>query len=64
MRVGTRTGTKAVYVTNRKLLAPTSMEFTGFRNQYVVSLHALPSQGTHVSVKGNFERTGQAGRDR
>ncbi len=62
LRVTVRTDKRAVYVTDRKVSAPASLEVPGFRNQYVVSLQALPSKGTLVSVKADFERTGQAGR--
>jgi hypothetical protein len=51
-----------VYVTERKVSPPASLEVSGFRNQYLVSLHTLPSKGTRVSVKADFEKMAQGGR--
>ena len=62
LRVSLKTKTRAVFVTNRKVSPPASLELSGFRNQYLVSLHSLPSNGTLLSVKADFERTGQSGR--
>ncbi len=62
VRVSARTDTRAVYVTDRKVSEPASLEVPGFRNQYVVALHSLPSEGTLVSVKADFERTRQDSR--
>lgn len=62
LRVSLTTNTRAVFVTNRKVSPPASLELSGFRNQYLVSLHTLPSNGTLLSVKADFERTGQSGR--
>ncbi len=42
VRVSVKTEQKAVFVTERKVSTPASLEMSGFRNQYVVSLHALP----------------------
>ena len=53
---------KAVYVTERKSVPPASIEVPGFRNQYVVSLHALAPSNTRVHVKADFERMAQGGR--
>jgi hypothetical protein len=32
---------------------------SGFRNQYLVSLQTLPSKGTRLSVKADFEKMAQ-----
>lgn len=61
LRVSLKTDGKAVFVTDRKVSAPSSLEVAGFRNQYVVSLRALPSKSTLLSVKADFEKTVQAG---
>lgn len=62
LRVNLRLEQRAAYVTERKVSAPSSLEVTGFRNQYLVSLHALPSKGTRLHVKADFEKMGQDGR--
>ena len=38
------------------------MEVSGFRNQYVVFLQALPSNVTRLAVKADFEKLVQGGR--
>ena len=62
VKVGVKMGQKAVYVTERKVSNPTSLEVAGFRNQYVVSLQALPGNGTKLGVKADFEKLAQGGR--
>lgn len=62
IKVGIKTDQKAVYVTERKVSPPASLEVAGFRNQYVVSLHTLPSNVTRLSVKADFEKLAQGGR--
>jgi len=62
VRVSVKTDQKAVYVTERKVSAPASLEVSGFRNQYLVSILTLPSKGTRLSVKADFEKTAQGGR--
>lgn len=62
VKVSIKTDQKAVYVTERKVSAPASLEVSGFRNQYLVSLQALPSNGTRLSVKAEFEKLAQGGR--
>jgi hypothetical protein len=54
LRVSVKTGEKAVYVTDRKISAPASLEVAGFRNQYTVALQALPANLTRLSVKAEF----------
>ncbi|OLB74502.1 MAG: hypothetical protein AUH96_03475 [Nitrospirae bacterium 13_2_20CM_2_61_4] len=62
MRVSMKTDQRAVYVTDRKVSTPTSLELPGFRNQYLVSIQALPSNHARLSVKAEFEKIGQGGR--
>jgi hypothetical protein len=62
IKVSIRTDQKAVYVTERKVSPPASLEVAGSRNQYVLSLHALPSNITRLSVKADFEKLAQGGR--
>lgn len=62
IRVGVKTDQKAVYITERKVSTPISLEMAGFRNQYLVSFHALPPNHTRISVKADFERMTQGNR--
>jgi hypothetical protein len=62
IKVSIKTDQKAVYVTERKVSPPASLEIAGSRNQYVLSLHALPSNVTRLSVKADFEKLAQGGR--
>jgi hypothetical protein len=62
VKVSVKTDQKAIFVTERKSSTPASLEMSGFRNQYVVSLQALPSNVTRLSVKADFEKLVQGGR--
>ena len=62
IRVGIKTEQKAIYVTDRKVSAPASIEVTGFRNQYLISMQALSPAITHLIVKAEFERTATGNR--
>jgi hypothetical protein len=62
LRVSVRTDQKAVYVTDRKISAPSTLEQPGFRNQYLVSIQALPSNHSRINVRAEFEKMGQGGR--
>jgi hypothetical protein len=62
IKVSIKTDQKAVYVTERKVSPPASLEIAGSRNQYVLSLHALPSNITRLNVKADFEKLAQGGR--
>ncbi|MEY4705316.1 MAG: hypothetical protein RL042_1521 [Nitrospirota bacterium] len=62
VKVSIKTDQKAVYVTERKVSPPASLEVAGSRNQYILSLHALPSTVTRLSVKADFEKLAQGGR--
>jgi hypothetical protein len=62
LKVSVKTDQKAVYVTERKVSNPSSLEVAGFRNQYLISLQALPANVTKLSVKAEFEKVAQGGR--
>lgn len=62
VKVSVKTDQKVVYTTERKVSAAASLEVPGFRNQYLVSLQALPAKGTKLSVKADFEKMAQGGR--
>lgn len=62
LRVSIKTDQKAVYVTDRKISNPTSLEVSGFRNQYVISIQALPANVTRLVVKADFEKLAQGGK--
>jgi hypothetical protein len=62
LRVSIKTDQKAVYVTDRKISNPTSLEVAGFRNQYVISIQALPANVTRLIVKADFEKLAQGGK--
>lgn len=62
LKVSVKTDQKAVYVTERKVSNPASIEVAGFRNQYLISLQALPANATKLSVKAEFEKVAQGGR--
>ena len=62
LKVSIKTDQKAVYVTERKVSNPASLEVAGFRNQYLISLQALPANITKLGVKAEFEKVAQGGR--
>ena len=62
LKVSVKTDHRAVYVTERKISNPATLEVTGSRNQYLVSLEALPENQTKLAVKAEFERVAQGGR--
>jgi hypothetical protein len=62
LKVSFKTEQRAVYVTERKTSTPASLEVAGFRNQYLIALHALPANVTKLSVKAEFEKVAQGGR--
>ena len=62
IRVTIRTDQKAVYVTERKMSQPASLEVPGFRNQYLVSLQVLAPNRTRLHIKAEFERMAQGNR--
>ncbi|MBH0185717.1 MAG: hypothetical protein HP477_09990 [Nitrospira sp.] len=62
LKAGIKTDQKAVFVTDRKVSTPTSLEVAGFRNQYLISLQAMPGNTTKLGVKAEFEKVAQGGR--
>lgn len=62
LKVSVKTDQKTIYVTERKVSNPASLEVAGFRNQYVIALQALPANLTRLSVKAEFEKVAQGGR--
>ena len=62
VRVSVKADQKAVFVTERKVSTPASLEVAGFRNQYTILLQARPSNVTRLSVKAEFEKLAQGGR--
>lgn len=54
-----KTDQKAVYVTHRKISQAASLELSGFRNQYVISLQAIDTGKTRLRVKADFEKIAQ-----
>ena len=62
IRVSIKADRKAVFVTERKVSNPASLEVAGFRNQYTIALHSQPSNVTLLSVKAEFEKIAQGGR--
>jgi hypothetical protein len=62
LRASLKADKRAVYITERKNLAPASLELSGLRNQYLVSLLTLSPTNTRIIVKAEFEKLGQGGR--
>ncbi len=62
LKVSIKTDKKVVFVTERKVSNPTSLEVAGFRNQYIISLQGLPASITKLVVKAEFEKVAQGGR--
>ena len=62
IRAGFKTEEKIAYVTERKTSEPTTLEVPGFRNQYLVWMHRLPSAGVSLTVKAEFEKLVHGGR--
>ena len=51
-----QTDIKAVYLTDRKTSPPSSLELTGFRNQYLLSIEKMSSAQSAIWVKADFEK--------
>jgi hypothetical protein len=56
-----QTDEKAVYVTDRKISKPVSLEFSGFRNQYLLAVEKGKQENTSIWVKADFEKLTQNG---
>ncbi|MDH5295778.1 MAG: hypothetical protein OEY80_03530 [Nitrospirota bacterium] len=55
------TDQKAIYITDRKTSLPPSLELSGFRNQYLLSIEKGPSDHTIVWVRAEFEKLSKNG---
>ncbi len=62
IKVSFKSDQKTVYVTDRKLSNPASLEASGSRNQYLLVLQALPANLTKLAVKAEFEKVTRDGR--
>ncbi|MEK7869134.1 MAG: hypothetical protein AAB271_02275, partial [Nitrospirota bacterium] len=62
IKVSFKSEHKAVYVTERKISNPASLEVAGFRNQYLITLQTLPANTTRLGVRAEFEKVAQGGR--
>ena len=56
-----QTDQKAIYITDRKTSLPPSMELSGFRNQYLLSIEKGPSDHTLIWVRAEFEKLSKNG---
>ena len=56
-----QTDQKAVYVTERKTSQPASLEFSGFRNQYLLAVEKGKQENATLWVKADFEKISQNG---
>ncbi|HNP60525.1 MAG TPA: hypothetical protein PKM72_06770 [Nitrospirales bacterium] len=56
-----QTDQKAVYITDRKTSLPPSLELSGFRNQYLLSIEKGPSDHTIIWVRAEFEKISKNG---
>jgi F0F1-type ATP synthase membrane subunit b/b' len=62
VKVSIKADQKAVFVTDRKVSNPVSLEVAGFRTQNVIAIQAQPLNVTRLSVKAEFEKLAQGGR--
>lgn len=62
LKVSVKTDQKAVYVTERKASKSRSLEAVDTRNQFLISLQALPDNLTRLGVKAEYEKVAQGGR--
>jgi len=56
-----QTDQKAVYITDRKTSLPPSLELSGFRNQYLLSIEKGPSDHAILWVRAEFEKLSKNG---
>lgn len=56
-----QTDQKAVFITDRKTSLPSSLELSGFRNQYLLSLEKGPSDHATLWVRAEFEKLSKNG---
>ena len=62
LKVSVKTDQKAIYVTERKASKSRSLEAVDTRNQFLISLQALPDNLTKLGVKADYEKVAQGGR--
>ena len=62
VKVSVKTEQRAIYVTERKVTTPASLEVAGYRNQYLIALQALPANVTKLTVKAEYEKIARDGR--
>ncbi len=62
LKVSVKTDQKAIYVTERKASKSRSLEAVDTRNQFLISLQALPDNLTRLGVKADYEKVAQGGR--
>ncbi len=62
LKVSVKLEQKAVFVTERKVSAPASLEASGFRNQFLITIQSLPTNTTRLNVKAEFEKLAQGNR--
>ena len=56
------TDQKAIFVTERKTSASSSLELPGFRNQYLLVLEGIGQQATTLRVRAAYEKISQDGK--
>ena len=56
-----QTDQKAIYITDRKTSLPPSLELSGFRNQYLISIEKGPSDHAILWVRAEFEKLSKNG---
>jgi hypothetical protein len=56
-----QTDQKAIYITDRKTSLPPSLELSGFRNQYLLSIEKGPSDHAILWVRAEFEKLSKNG---
>ena len=52
---------KAIYITDRKTSLPSSLELSGFRNQYLSMIKKGPADHTTIWVRAEFEKLSRKG---
>jgi hypothetical protein len=56
-----QTDQKAIFITDRKTSLPPSLELSGFRNQYLLSIEKGPSDHSTLWVRAEFEKISKNG---
>lgn len=55
------TDQKAIYITEKKMTLPPSIELSGFRNQYILAIEKDTQDQTTIWVRAEFEKISQNG---